>query len=199
MPTSDATTRTFSLRSEHERSNVPLVLRPMTADDLDRFEKEWQPKLRESKQKDAEWPWRREFERDAEDPEVEMYVIADESGRLRGLMTLRARLLSRKNPGRELVYTERIAIEPESRIAQKPMRELLGLGSALLAHAVQRSIDRGLGGRVGLHALEDPNTEVFYKRAGMDPMFRDPDGNELYFEFSDEAAQAFLEKVYAAP
>ena len=67
-----------------------------------------------------------------------------------------------------------------------------GVGSILIAAALQLSIDEGLKGRVGLHSL--PASEPFYENVlGMTALGRDPQKQQLmYLEFTSEQAKAYL-------
>jgi len=79
-------------------------------------------------------------------------------------------------------------------VAARPRRELQGVGSVLIEHAVRRSIALGYGGRIGLHSLEDPETHRYYRDTiEMTELGRDADAeNQLYFEYSEPDALEFL-------
>lgn len=67
------------------------------------------------------------------------------------------------------------------------------VGGQLIAAAVRASAAHGLGGRVGLNSLD--TSEGFYRAIGMTPLGVDQSGPTAglrYFEFSPEAAAAFV-------
>jgi len=109
--------------------------------------------------------------------------------------TQRCRIEEQK--GKELVYVDYVETAPWN--IQEYM-EALGFqpiysrtGTRLMQAAVQLSIDNEFKGRVGLHSL--PDAEGFYRGIGMTPLTRDANKqNLLWFEFTPEAAQSFMEK-----
>ncbi len=123
-------------------------------------------------------------------------------GRIQGLMKTdlgplrRCRLDSQK--GKELVYVDYVETAPWN---NSEYMEVLGFkaiysrtGTRLMQAAVQLSVDNEFKGRVGLHSL--PETEDFYRAIGMTPVERDPNKQDLlWFEFTPDTAQSFLEKT----
>ena len=69
-----------------------------------------------------------------------------------------------------------------------------GVGSLLIAAAIQLSLDEGFKGRIGLHSL--PQADAFYANTcGMSNLGPDPSYQNLsYFEMTAEQAQAFIER-----
>jgi len=120
---------------------------------------------------------------------------------LQGIMKLqlvgdfcRARLPEQK--GQSLIYLDYLESAPWN---LKPLMDALGqqtrfngIGSRLVRHAVEISLEEGFGGRLGLHSL--PLTEMFYRDVcGMTPVGRDPSKqNLLWCEFTKEQANNFL-------
>lgn len=99
--------------------------------------------------------------------------------------------------GKEFVYVDYVETAPWN---IPDYMEPLGfkalysrVGTRLMQAAVQLSLDNELKGRVGLHSL--PDAEGFYRELGMTPGERDATKqNLLWFEFTPEAAQDFMEK-----
>ena len=98
--------------------------------------------------------------------------------------------------GRPLVYVDYLEVAPWNwRIpALGEEGQYKGIGSILFREAVNLSFQEGFHGRIGLHAL--PQAETFYENAcGMTAIGRDSKKqNLIYFEFSREQAQKFLQK-----
>jgi hypothetical protein len=67
-----------------------------------------------------------------------------------------------------------------------------GVGTVLMAAAIQFSIDEEFSGRVGLHSL--PQADDWYRKCGMTDL--GPDAGEKqnlrYFEMTPEQAKEFL-------
>lgn len=122
-------------------------------------------------------------------------------GSLQGIMKLqlvgdfcRARLPEQK--GQSMIYLDYLEAAPWN---LKPLMDALGqptrfngIGSRLVRHAVEISLEEGFGGRLGLHSL--PLTETFYRDVcGMTPVGRDPSKqNLLWCEFTKQQANDFL-------
>lgn len=162
------------------------------------FETEWRPRLVLVGAQDADWPWRDDLYAFSGDPSWEMLCLVDEMERLHGMMSVQlGGPVARLAPGESCAYVARLAVAPWNRPTAKPNRELLGCGTLLLSRAVRDASKRGTGGRVGLHSLEDVDTHAFYRKIGMTEIGRDgPDeDNLLYFEFTEEQAMAFLNKI----
>ncbi len=78
-----------------------------------------------------------------------------------GFLNVRLGFPSRATPGTEVVYVEHVATAPGNILTPLWGRRLIGVGTALLAYSVLESVNRGCGGRVGLHAA-DGDAEAFY-------------------------------------
>lgn len=150
-----------------------------------------------------EWPesWHWNWERKA--PELAQLaasgfgILSDEDWQ--GLMLIKtAPYVARieADRGKPLVYVDYLEVAPWNwRIpALGEEGRYKGVGSILFREAAKLSLEEGFHGRVGLHAL--PQAEAFYESAcGMTALGRDPRKQDLvYFEFSREQAQKFLEK-----
>jgi hypothetical protein len=96
--------------------------------------------------------------------------------------------------GKPIVYVELLASAPWNRSKiQKPKR-FGGVGTIMLAAAIQLSLDLGFKGRIGLHSL--PGAESFYQDdCGMTPLGNDAAyGNWIYFEMTEKQADEFRQK-----
>jgi len=96
--------------------------------------------------------------------------------------------------GKPVVYVELLATAPWNRSKiQKPKR-FHGVGTVMMAAAVQLSIDLGFKGRVGLHSLS--GAESFYQddcgmtALGTDAAYLDM----IYFEMTEKQAVEFRQK-----
>lgn len=105
----------------------------------------------------------------------------------------RCRIGSQK--GKDLVYVEYLENAPWNR------KELLfdppryrGVGTILIAAAIELSKSEGFKGRIGLHSL--PQSNGFYaNKCGMADLGADPGYQNLrYFEMTPEQAEAFIGK-----
>lgn len=99
--------------------------------------------------------------------------------------------------GKPIVYIPFLAVAPWNDREIVPTPAYRGCGTILLREAIEHSHSIGNKGRVGLHSL--PQAEIFYRDRckmidmGLDP---DPDHQGLrYFEFTSEAAQAFVDSM----
>ena len=115
------------------------------------------------------------------------------SGTTQGLMIVntmkRCRIQSQAN--KHLVYVEYLESAPWNREATPVYK---GIGTVMMAAAIQLSIDECNQGRVGLHSL--PQADSFYKdRCGMTDLGPDasyPNYPLRYFEMTEAQATSFL-------
>ncbi|AYF88161.1 GNAT family N-acetyltransferase [Pseudomonas sp. DY-1] len=104
----------------------------------------------------------------------------------------RCRLEEQK--GKDLVYVEYLEVAPWNRndLMQGQAR-FGGIGSTLLAAAIELSRQEDFKGRIGLHSL--PGSESFYAYGGMSDLGVDESSEGLrYFEMTAEQATAFFRK-----
>jgi hypothetical protein len=101
-----------------------------------------------------------------------------------------SRIASQK--GRPLVYVHFLATAPWNSPLVVAQPRFSGIGTVLLASAIQLSVDEEFSGRVGLHSL--PQADAWYRKCGMTDL--GPDASEkqnlTYFEMTPEQAKAFL-------
>jgi GNAT superfamily N-acetyltransferase len=96
--------------------------------------------------------------------------------------------------GKPIVYVEFVATAPWNRPeVQKPPR-YRGVGTVMVAAAVELSWDLEYRGRIGLHSL--PAAERFYREScGMTELGKDAaHQNLMYYEMTDNQAEAFRQK-----
>jgi hypothetical protein len=140
---------------------------------------------------DAHWDWEKKKQSMMKSAQ-RMYALVDRKS-VEALMRLDLTAFSvvRKNPTTPIVYLEYLAVAPWNRraIAQKP--RFKGLGTILLGVAVCISLEEEMDGRCGLHSL--PQSEGFYRQAGMNDTGLVDQYGLKYFEFDPEAARKFLE------
>ena len=92
--------------------------------------------------------------------------------------------------GRPMVYVDYVESAPWNLAKLVPAPRFGGVGSVLLAAAIQQSRDEEFRGRIGLHAL--PEVEGWYRRCGMTELGPDPDYYGLkYYEMTPEQANDF--------
>lgn len=128
--------------------------------------------------------------------DVEFLIVAaaDRGGdRCHGLMKLVWPKESRLAPGRSVLYVDYLEIAPWNR-SDCPVREVTGLGTALIAHSVVLSAELGFEGRLALASL--PQAKMFYAGLGMAECgFGSGRDHKLpYFEFDIAGAQRFLNR-----
>jgi hypothetical protein len=115
------------------------------------------------------------------------------NGDTQGLMIVSLLKLSRieATKGKPLVYIDFLETAPWNRdsLAEPRFR---GVGSVMLAVAIQLSLDEGFHGRIGLHSL--PQSEAWYSKRGMTNFGPDPHypHNLTYFEMMESQASAHI-------
>jgi hypothetical protein len=117
-------------------------------------------------------------------------------GETQGLMLLKTDghfALSSGEKDRPLVYVTYLATAPWNLRSFVEQPRYSGVGTILMAAAVQMSIEAEFKGRIGLHAL--PQAEAFYECHGMVDFGVDADKEYLkYYELSSEGAAKFLSR-----
>lgn len=161
---------------------------------LDDHEQQWKPLIASQAPQHGHWDWRKKMAHFS--PQLSYQSFAIEcSGETQGLMIVntmkRGRIQSQAN--KHLVYVEYLEAAPWNR-GSTPI--LKGIGTVLMAAAIQLSIDEGNQGRIGLHSL--PQADSFYKdRCGMTDLGPDvsyhPTFPLRYFEMTEAQAARYLE------
>jgi len=153
-------------------------------------EQEWQEKQAKFGAPDAHWDWNRKSSSMLGSAH-RIFALLD-SNSVEGLMRIDLSKQSRfqHSSYTPIVYIDYLAVAPWNRkVIQSPPR-FRGFGTVLLGVAVSISIEEGMGGKCGLHALRQ--AEGFYLQAGMNDLGIDSDCGLRYFEFNLDAAKAFL-------
>jgi len=144
---------------------------------------------------DHEWDWEWKAERWRPFLTFHSFAIVCEN-ELQGLMLANDLKSARMQEqfGKPVVYVELLATAPWNRSKiQKPKR-FHGVGTVMVAAAIQLSIDLGFKGRVGLHSL--PGAETFYENdCGMTPLGNDAAyENWMYCEMTEKQAAGFRQE-----
>ena len=160
---------------------------------LEDHERDWKPLLTAQVGEHRHWDWRRKMEYYSPQLSYQSFAL-EYCGRTQGLMivntTQRCRIPSQENM--HLVYVEYLESAPWNR-GRTPT--LKGIGTVLIAAAIQLSRDEGNRGRIGLHSL--PQADTFYRdRCGMTDLGLDvaysPSFPLRYVEMTDSQAATYL-------
>lgn len=160
---------------------------------LDDHEQHWKPLIAAQANQHSHWDWRRKVSHYSTQLGYQSFAI-ECSGKTQGLMIVntmkRGRLQSQAN--KHLVYVEYLEAAPWNR-GSTPIHK--GIGTVLIAAAIQLSIDEGNHGRIGLHSL--PQADSFYRdRCGMTDPGPDasyhPKVQLRYFEMTESQAASYL-------
>lgn len=174
---------------------------------LDDWTQQWQPALLEGLRKlllngvpmsqlphqNIHWNWDRKVAHASGLLGVRTFGVVA-GGTTQGLMsvdlTKTARLDSQR--GKPLVYIDFLEAAPWNRSDLGGSVRFRGVGTVLVAAAVELSRQEGFKGRVGLHSL--PQADDFYRKAcRMTDLGADPGKQNLrYFEMTPEQARAYL-------
>jgi hypothetical protein len=166
---------------------------------LQDFETSWAKSLGEllsaipgGREESSHWNWRMKVGLIQGQLSNKSFAIECE-GNTQGLMIVnllkQSRLAATK--GKPLVYVDFLETAPWNRESLTIPR-YRGVGSVMLAAAIQLSMDEGFRGRVGLHSL--PQSEAWYIKRGMTALGPDPHypHNLSYFEMTDFQASAHI-------
>ncbi len=149
----------------------------------------------QDKPEDSHWDWQAKI--DHWRPLLAYHSFAIVCAReLQGLM-LAQDIMSARLPGqagKAMVYVEYLATAPWNRSEISGTPRYQGVGTVLMASAIQLSLDLGYKGRIALHALSA--AEGFYRdRCGMIDMGPDSNYHDLrYFEMTEVQAAVFRQE-----
>lgn len=165
---------------------------PVLKAELARMEQEGVP--REKWPQHLHWDWRRKQQVVEGLLAYRIFGIRCD-GEFQGLMLVATAGKSARTTtenSRPLIYIHYLATAPwnSSGVVQEP--RFSGVGSVLMAAAVQLSIDEEFSGRVGLHSL--PQADAWYRQCGMTDLGPDADEKQTlrYFEMTPEQAKKYL-------
>jgi hypothetical protein len=163
---------------------------------LDQHEKDWKPLIKTSNEQHGHWDWRQKVAACASNLSLQSFAI-ECAGNTQGLMIVntmkRCRLPAQSN--QHLVYVDYLEAAPWNRGLLTGDPKFKGVGTVLVAAAIQLSIDEGNQGRIGLHSL--PQADTFYRdRCGMADLGPDtsyhPKFHLRYFEMTEAQAMRYL-------
>ena len=161
---------------------------------LDQHEQHWKPVIALHGPQHAHWNWRAKMDAYTEQLRYESFALECD-GMVQGLMIVstidRCRIATQANL--HLVYIEYLEAAPWNHTLGHAVPRYRGVGTTLVAAAIELSIEEGNAGRIGLHSL--PQADSFYSRCGMTDLGPDeayPNFPLRYFEMTDEQAASFL-------
>ena len=173
---------------------------PILANHLDDFDRLWMT-ISPSGQH-LHWDWRQKTADYSGQLSYQSFAIECE-GKTQGLMIVntikRCRLPHQSN--KHLVYVEYLQSAPWNRSGVSAPRNFRGIGTVMIAAAVQLSLDEGNHGRIGLHSL--PQADSFYRdECNMTDL--GPDNTYAnyplsYFEMTEQQAADFLQHTRRTP
>jgi hypothetical protein len=163
---------------------------------LDDFDRRWKPCRSALPEQHGHWDWRRKTTALAGQLSYRSFAI-ECLGETQGLMivntTKRCHIPEQLN--KHLVYVDYLEVAPWNRRRVEGLSSYRGVGSVLVAAAIQLSMEEGNHGRVGLHSL--PQAETFYRdRCGMTDLGPDtsyPRFSLRYFEMTEDQARSFMQ------
>jgi hypothetical protein len=179
------------------------LLDEVTDQHLAMWEKTWKPVMKENgpghalqnEAEDSHWDWRKKAEDWRPYLNYHSFAIVCQK-ELQGLMVVSDIHSARHSTqfGKPIVYVEFLATAPWNRGGSRRRKQYRGVGTVMIAAAVELSCDLGYKGRIGLHSLTD--SEPFYKKTcGMTQLGRDAAHEDLmYFEMTEKQADAFRGK-----
>jgi hypothetical protein len=163
---------------------------------LDDFEQLWKSYPRAEQEEHRHWDWRRKVAHFSRQLSYQ-FVALECGGKTQGMMIVntmkRCRLPQQAN--KHLVYVEYLEAAPWNRRSVTSTPQYRGVGSVLIAAAIQLSIDEGNHGRIGLHAL--PQADTFYRDVcrmtdlGPDASYS-AQHPLRYFEMTESQSAAFM-------
>jgi len=163
---------------------------------LDDFEQLWRLHPGVQREQHRHWDWRGKVAHFSGQLSYQFFVL-ECGGKTQGMMIVntmkRCRLPQQAN--KHLVYVEYLEVAPWNRRSVVSNPTYKGVGTVLMAAAIQLSIDEGNHGRIGLHAL--PQADTFYRDVcGMTDLGPDASYNPQhplrYFEMTESQSATFM-------
>lgn len=185
-----------------------LLVTPLTEKQIEDWRSLWRPRqaellkrLEESGIPTHEWPQHRHWSWEQKQKQLEGLLAyrgfaVEYEDVTQGMMFVNLTRSCRLNSqtGKPLVYLEFLEVAPWNRPQFGEAPRFQGVGSLLVATAINLSHDEGFQGRVGLHSLRQ--SDAFYRdKCGMTEVGLDHTYNSLrYFEMTAPQAEAFKKK-----
>ena len=163
---------------------------------LDDHKIHWNPLIVAQREQHGHWDWEQKWSHFSAQLSYQSFAI-ECNGQTQGLMIVntikRCRIQQQAN--KHLVYVEYLEAAPWNRRDIPNCNWFSGVGTVLIAAAIQLSIDEGNHGRIGLHSL--PQADTFYRdKCGMTDLGPDASYNPhslRYFEMTKAQAAAFIQ------
>lgn len=162
---------------------------------LDDHKNLWKPCITAQSEQHGHWDWERKWSYFSAQLSFQSFAL-ECNGETQGLMIVntikRCRIQQQAN--KHLVYIEYLEAAPWNRRDIPNRNRFKGVGTVMIAAAIQLSINEGNHGRIGLHSL--PQADTFYRdKCGMTDLGPDVSYHPhplRYFEMTEEQAAAFL-------
>lgn len=163
---------------------------------LDDHKNHWKPLIAAQGEQHGHWDWDTKWSHFSAQLSYQSLAI-ECNGQTQGMMIVntikRCRIQQQAN--KHLVYVEYLEAAPWNRKNLANLTRFKGVGTVMIAAAIQLSIDEGNHGRLGLHSL--PQADTFYRdKCGMTDLGPDAsyDPHPLrYFEMTEAQAAAFIQ------
>ncbi|MCH8043498.1 MAG: GNAT family N-acetyltransferase [Planctomycetes bacterium] len=185
----------------HDRAANQLVEATLYDTVLERhlqdFERAWKGFSPTAQLEHEHWDWRKKVVAISGQLGYQSFAV-ECGGETQGLMVINTIKRGRlpQQAGQHLVYVEYVQAAPWNRPGISGRASYRGVGTVLIAAAIQQSVDEGYRGRIGLHSL--PQADAFYRDAcGMTDLGSDSSYSRVplrYFEMSEDQAGVFLKQ-----
>ena len=163
---------------------------------LDDFEQLWKVHPSVQYEEHGHWDWRKKLANYSGQLSYQFFAL-ECGGKTQGMMIVNTMKRSRlpQQATEHLVYVEYLETAPWNRWSATNKQEYKGVGTVMIAAAIQLSIDEGNHGRIGLHAL--PQADTYYRDVcGMTDLGPDtsysPQHPLRYFEMTESQAATFI-------
>lgn len=163
---------------------------------LDDQKNHWRGPTVAHSEQHGHWDWEQKWAYYSGQLSYQSFAI-ECNGQTQGLMIVntikRCRIQQQSN--KHLVYVEYLEAAPWNRRHVPNVNGFRGVGTVLIAAAIQLSVEEGNHGRIGLHSL--PQADTFYRdQCGMTDLGPDVSYHPhplRYFEMTEAQAMAFIQ------
>lgn len=172
-----------------------ILIDGISQSDVSQAQEAWRPFLKKSSVEHAHWDWNQKYQHVLEAPLAYRMFGLEVAGEIQGLMLV---LMTGKfcqigiQKGKLLMYVDYLATAPWNSADLIDEPRYAGVGKVLIRAAIQLSMEEGLNGCIGLHAL--PKAESYYRdTCKMTDLGPDKSYQGLrYFETTPEQSTAFM-------